>query len=373
MGKIIQSTDRQDDRRVCPRIKVKNMTLNISTLDELKTPLTGKIREISETGFSAHINKPLPPYTKVIATTVYQDNYLMVEAEIRWIQEQKKDRYLYGFCFTQSDKLLVDFINTNQAKLNILDRRSKRSEKNPPDKQKIKPSNQPISTKAPGASALVFSNKYLEAGYSSYTRFFLKNLYELVVVKFSTKYVWNCPPRHIIDFYNRFLSANHLEVGIGNGCLMELCHFPVEKPRLAVSDINENCLAVSAERLARFQPEIYKFNILEPISLPVPRFDSIGLNAVLHCLPGTLRTKNVVFEHLKTLLNPGGIILGTTILNQGVKHSLRARLAIRFYYTINVFRNIYDDLTELEFVLKNNFNNYGIETIGSIVFFWGKI
>ncbi len=32
--------------------------------------------------------------------------------------------------------------------------------------------------------------------------------------------------------------------------------------------------------------------------MPEARFDSIGLNFLLHCLPGTLREKAIVFDHL---------------------------------------------------------------------------
>jgi hypothetical protein len=46
--------------------------------------------------------------------------------------------------------------------------------------------------------------------------------------------------------------------------------------------------------------------VLDKIEIDGPSFDSIGLNYVLHCLPGTIRTKSMVFENLEALLNPGG-------------------------------------------------------------------
>src|SRR5262249_28963545 len=82
---------------------------------------------------------------------------------------------------------------------------------------------------------------------------------------------------------------------------------PVPQPRLALLDLNRNSLHIAARRLVRYRPEIYRANVLEPLSIVGPRFDSNGVSALLHCLPGTMRAKAVALDHLKALLNPGGV------------------------------------------------------------------
>nr|WP_139347998.1 hypothetical protein [Nocardia donostiensis] len=52
---------------------------------------------------------------------------------------------------------------------------------------------------------------------------------------------------------------------------------------------------------------------------PVPEaagtgFNSIGLNLVMHCVPGTFAEKGVAFEHLARVLSDDGVLFGSTIL-----------------------------------------------------------
>lgn len=99
-------------------------------------------------------------------------------------------------------------------------------------------------------------------------------------------------------------------------------------------------------------------------------FDSIGLNYLLHCLPGdSILNKSVVFRNLKVLLNDGGVIFGTTILGKGVSHNLFAQQLMRTYNSKGVFGNINDTREDLETVLKENFHTYEIRIVGSVAFF----
>jgi hypothetical protein len=65
--------------------------------------------------------------------------------------------------------------------------------------------------------------------------------------------------------------------------------------------------------LTRYSPQVVKANVLEPLELGAARFDSVGLNGVLHCLPGTLETKAAVFQNLKPFVEQGGVVFGSTI------------------------------------------------------------
>ena len=104
-----------------------------------------------------------------------------------------------------------------------------------------------------------------------------------------------------MQLYNENVSVNHLDVGVGTGYFLDHCRFPTEKPRIVLLDLSQSSIKVAARRLKRYEPEVYKVNVLELLSIECPKFDSIGLTSLLHCLPGTIRTKGVVFDHLKAL------------------------------------------------------------------------
>ena len=80
--------------------------------------------------------------------------------------------------------------------------------------------------------------------------------------------------------------------------------------RTSASSPRIHCLARTARRIARYHPEVYRADVLQPIVLDVRRFDSDALNYVVHCLPASWPHKGAVFAHLKALLNPGGTLVG---------------------------------------------------------------
>jgi len=76
------------------------------------------------------------------------------------------------------------------------------------------------------------------------------------------------------------------------------------------------------------------------------RFDSIGLNYVLHCLPGSMDEKSIALEHLVELLNPGGVLFGDTLLSSTTRQWPVRRL-MSFYNRKGIFCNTDDDLDGL--------------------------
>jgi hypothetical protein len=134
------------------------------------------------------------------------------------------------------------------------------------------------------------------AGHAFYTKRSLA-VYDLAILGYFSRVAWKCPARRILDHYDANVTPNHLDVGVGTGYFLDRCRFAAT-PRIGLMDLSEACLDVAGRRIARYQPERYTANVLEPIALDVPRFDSVGLNYLLHCLPGTIRTKAAVFEHL---------------------------------------------------------------------------
>jgi ubiquinone/menaquinone biosynthesis C-methylase UbiE len=105
------------------------------------------------------------------------------------------------------------------------------------------------------------------------------------LLEFTCNRVWRCSIERTLELYQRHLSSNHLEVGVGTGYFLDRSRFPDPEPRLALLDLNPHCLKHTEARLARHAPEVYRANALAPIELGVRRFDSIAINYVLHCMP----------------------------------------------------------------------------------------
>jgi ubiquinone/menaquinone biosynthesis C-methylase UbiE len=157
------------------------------------------------------------------------------------------------------------------------------------------------------------------------------------LLEFTCNRIWRCSIERTLKLYQRHLSSNHLEVGVGTGYFLDRGRFPDPEPRLALLDLNPHCLKHTEARLARHAPEVYRANALAPIELGVKRFDSIAINYVLHCMPGALPEKGIVFAKLKPLLTSGGVLFGSTVLRQGVPCDLRARAFMRLYNARKVF------------------------------------
>lgn len=149
------------------------------------------------------------------------------------------------------------------------------------------------------------------------------------LLEFTCNHVWRCPIARTLELYQAYASSNHLEVGVGTGYFLDRIRFPSCKLRLALMDPNPDCLRHTEARLLRYSPEVYRADALVPIEFGVRGFDSIAINYVLHCMPGGLPEKGGAFANLKALLNPGGVLFGSTVLRKGVPCDLRARVFMR--------------------------------------------
>jgi ubiquinone/menaquinone biosynthesis C-methylase UbiE len=210
----------------------------------------------------------------------------------------------------------------------------------------------------------------IHAAQAVYSRTVLK-IYDWAVLGISNRVIWRCPTPHLLDFYNRHVSANHLDVGVGTGFFLDRCTFPQPSPRLALLDLNDHCLRRTAKRIARFQPEMIKANVMEEIRYDGPGFESIGMNYLLHCLPGDIQTKTRSFDHVLRLLQPGGVIFGATLLSAGVQRNLAARCLMDIYNRQRIFNNRADSLADLRDALSRRFARFGMEPLGCAALFWG--
>lgn len=211
------------------------------------------------------------------------------------------------------------------------------------------------------------SQQAIEAGQAVYTRRNL-NLYDVVVHGISNPLIWKCPTRLLVNHYNRHVTGNHLDVGVGTGYLLDKCCFP-DSPRVALMDLNQNTLDYASQRISRYRPETWLRNVLAPIHFDGERFDSIGINYLLHCVPGAIEAKAVAFDHLAELLNPGGTIFGSTLLQGGVQRSWLARRLMAFYNHKGIFANQQDSLEGLRQALTARFTDVSIAVTGCAALF----
>ncbi|MFC1949291.1 class I SAM-dependent methyltransferase [Chloroflexota bacterium] len=189
---------------------------------------------------------------------------------------------------------------------------------------------------------------------------------------YNCRFLWRCPAHYLLNLYNQHVSANHIDIGVGTGYFLDKCKFPSTSIRLALMDLSDNSLRAASKRLIRYKPDVYQRNVLEPFDIDGSTFDSIGMMNLLHCLPGNVKTKTIVFENAKAVMNPGAIIFGSTILYEGVKRSALATLAIKYSNKKGFMANMNDSLEDLQESLQGSFSDSSVNVIGCEALFWAR-
>ena len=212
----------------------------------------------------------------------------------------------------------------------------------------------------------------VEAGQRVYTPLVLWG-YDLFVLGFSNRFVWRCRSSRMLERYDRYAGACHLDVGVGTGWFLDRCEWPVETPQITLVDLNENSLSVASKRIRRYAPATIQANVLDPVDLGDARFDSIGANFLFHCLPGELGSKvTKVASSLCPYLAPGGVFFGSTILGRGVRHNPLGRRLMRLYNRKGIFSNLEDDRRGLEEGLASQLTDVDVEVVGAVALFAGR-
>lgn len=212
----------------------------------------------------------------------------------------------------------------------------------------------------------------VDAGQAVYSKRTL-GVYDFVVLGISNSFIWKCPSERLEEHYNQHITANHLDVGVGTGYFLDRCKFPSAMPRVALMDLNPNTLEFASKRIARYNPKVFRRNVLEPIDAGGERFDSLGINLLLHCLPGSMDSKAIAFDHLKALLNPNGVLFGATLLQGGVKRSWFAKRLMTVYNKKGIFSNEQDSVEALTRALKQRFKDVSVEIEGCTAMFSGRV
>jgi len=215
------------------------------------------------------------------------------------------------------------------------------------------------------------SMNHVKAGYAGHAIYspLTLSIYDILVLGISNPLIWKCPTDRMLALYNEAVTDNHLDVGVGTGWYLDRCRFPGPSPRLALMDLNPNSLDKAASRVERYHPEQHHADILHPVDESIEPFSSIALTYLFHCLPGNLRQKAVVFDHLKPLLKPDGEVFGATLLAQGVERSGMARWLMGVYNRKHIFSNDGDTLDDLREVTQARFAQVDIQVVGCVALF----
>jgi hypothetical protein len=203
----------------------------------------------------------------------------------------------------------------------------------------------------------------------AYTRLGLR-VYDPLIVNLVAPHVWGCSPDTLVDHYREHVTSNHADIGVGTGFFLDRCGFASPRPRLALIDLQPNCLEHTGRRLARYRPRKYLRDVLRPMDgiLGGP-FDSIALGGIIHCLAGDLRAKSKVFDTIAPLARAGTKIFGYTLVYDGVPDRVRRRLVHPLLNRLRVIDNSNDRLGDLRRELCSRFVDCKLELVGTMALF----
>lgn len=206
-----------------------------------------------------------------------------------------------------------------------------------------------------------------EAGHAIYTTGVL-GIYDLLVLGISNHLIWRCPTSELRALYDHNVSARHLDIGVGTGYYLHHARWPVESPEITLLDLNMSSLGAAADRIARFTPRTVQADVL----LPLPdfgKFSSVGMCYLLHCLPGAMADKAVVFDNIAPLLEPGARVFGATIVQGDVPRGKAAQRLMDFYNSKGIFSNREDRASDLEAALRAKFKDVRLAQRGVVALF----
>jgi len=197
----------------------------------------------------------------------------------------------------------------------------------------------------------------------------LLSVYDLYVYKFAAPIAFRCPVENMEALYRKYCAKQHLEIGVGTGHFLQKAHEWRLLQDITLLDLNPNCLQITAEKLTGLTVSCHEANILKPLNLGNKRFGSVGLNFVLHCVPGSFKEKGVVFKSLKPYLLPEAVVFGSTAIYKSQQKNLLAPVVMNAYNALGIFNNKQDEKQDLIDGLSAEFKYVNIEQIGNILFF----
>jgi SAM-dependent methyltransferase len=203
-------------------------------------------------------------------------------------------------------------------------------------------------------------------GQSDYSPVLLR-LYDPLVLGPISRYVWQFPMEKHGNFYPEHIRPNHLDIGPGTGYFLEHSGLP-DGSKVTILDPNPNVLRYVKRRLRRLDVTAVEADVLKPFPMS-GLFDSVGLNMVLHCLPGPMERKAPAIENIARVIAPGGVLFGASVLGISAPHTRLGRAVLRAFNRRGAFGNIDDTEAGLRDILGRSFNNVELKTYGGIATF----
>ena len=203
-------------------------------------------------------------------------------------------------------------------------------------------------------------------GQADYTPLLLR-LYDPIVLGVVAGLVWRVPPEPLLDNYRRNIREPHLDVGPGTGYCIERSGLP-DGSRVTILDPNTNVLRHATSKLGRFDVTAVEADVLKP--LPVAeRFESAGMNMVIHCLPGPMSRKALAIRNIADLLSPTGTLFGATILGRSGDHSWLGQRVLTAFNWHGGFDNLDDSEAGLREILEASFDEVDVTVVKSAAIF----
>lgn len=193
--------------------------------------------------------------------------------------------------------------------------------------------------------------------------------YDLLALGLVSRWVWRCSRRKMLAHYNSQVGRHHLDIGPGTGWFLDKCRFPTKSPSITLLDLNEVVLANSAQRIKRYSPAIHLGDAFKPMNLGAAKFDSVGMNFLLHCLPGSVPQKSVVFDNVAPFLTPGARVFGSTVLGTDAPHTAVSSKMLKKLNSSKVFSNTEDRLDDITRELTARFTDVEIRQSGVVCLF----
>ena len=203
-------------------------------------------------------------------------------------------------------------------------------------------------------------------GQRDYGRLLLA-LYDPIVIGVVSKAVWQVPKGPLEALYRTHIRDHHLDIGPGTGYLIDHSGLP-DGSRVTILDPNPTVLTHASKRLRRLDVTAVEADVLKPLPVAGP-FESAALSLVLHCLPGPLTRKATAVANVATVLSPGGVLFGASVLGRSGRHSWLGRRVLTAFNRRGAFDNLDDSEDGLREILAASFDRVELETIGSIALF----
>lgn len=200
------------------------------------------------------------------------------------------------------------------------------------------------------------------------TNFITRSLpfYDALVNKINCHYVWKCNEKHIFEHYLKNIGRNHLEIGPGTGYFLQR-RYPIS--HLTLMDINQDTLDYTRDNLKGNYPHI---SVMEHDIFKKPkrldRVQSVGINYVLHCVPGRLDTK--LESLVKNIhVDRDTTFFGATVIQDDTNQTFLSKTELYLLNKYKIFHNQNDYIRNGIDVFEKHGFSYDYNHIGNVFLF----